>query len=119
MKKIYISTSAYEKLKKLKHEDCGIVCGREYLNKVYPFRNTSKIAYDFAVKRIELLKWFLFHPFESRFCLFHIHIHSGNPSAIDFKNMLEDIIYLIVYKEFLFFYIKQNKRIELLEHEIL
>jgi hypothetical protein len=117
--RIYISNRIYNELQKFKHEDCGIICGRKYLNKLFPFKNVSKKEYTFAVKRIELLKHFIFHPFEKRFCLYHIHKHNGKPSEIDFKNMLEDIIYLIVYQTSLFFYVKQNKEVKLLEYKII
>lgn len=118
MQKIEISNKIAKKLAILKPETSGMLWGTHSLNKVNIFKNLSKEENKFMVSKIELMKWFFMKPIDLNLCFFHVHSNSGKPSKFDFDNMIKDFLYCIVYKDYLFFYIKTNDEIKLLEYNI-
>jgi hypothetical protein len=117
---IYISKVVYKKLIGMEFVDCGIIYGKNILNNFFQYRSVIKKNRTFKVRRGEWVKVFLkFIFYKGNICYFHIHNKTGRLSREDLKNMIEGNLYLIVFKDFLFFYKKKNREIIELEYKII
>jgi len=109
---ILIDKEVYHKLINIKErEECGFATSIvNKINNLFPVKNKSKnknkFKMGFCSKLKSLLK--IYFTNYNLIAIYHVHIHTNKLSSIDIDNMIEGLIYIVVYKENLFLYRLDN-----------
>ena len=108
---IDISQDICNSLHKLNHEDCGFVYTSGHVfDKLKQIRNISKNKNRFRMSKWEVFTFLIPNIFKiKKICVFHVHKGSPKLSKEDRKNMISNILYLVVSEKKLYFYIEIKK----------
>jgi len=104
---IKIKRRAYSQLiHKVIPEQCGFVAGKEVLEAVYDVDNVNRIKNKFKMGFVSKLKAIFKIMFKryKQIVIFHVHEYNWYMSEEDLTNALTEMIYLIIYKNQLYFY---------------
>lgn len=121
---IYIEQNIYKDLIKLKNENCGFILGKnKRINKMFKCKNISKKENSFKIGPIDVLKFIKKYFFKLLFSktiimIYHVHDYSPLLSKKDKKNMINNIIYMIIFNSKFFLYRKKNNIIESIDYVI-
>jgi len=119
---IYIKKKIYEELCTMwVPEECGFVVGKkDKLEKIYKIKNISKEENKFKMGFINKMKAVL-----DMMChgygfviIYHVHEFNSFLSVEDIKNAISKMIYLIVYKNKLYFYKIKKESVDAVEYKV-